>query len=183
MRFKTIYDLQRPSWHRLWWPSWATQRNTKMSSEKRGGAAPPSRRTSQRLVRGEGKIWWPENIIVIIPQGETGDRSPGLRTWSQTQGRSPATRRPGGGQRRPLWRGSCPPSRAQRQRGQPRVRREPRPRRTSCQRWGQTIHECGMIMFVNSGWECSDKANGFSTKRFVAPCLICKNKSWHLQHN
>ena len=41
----------------------------------------------------------------------------------------------------------------------------------------QRTHECGRIMFVNSGRECSDKANGFSTKRFVALRLICKYKS------
>ena len=131
------------------------------------------------------KIWWADNNIVIFAQGETRDRRPGPGTWSQTPGRSPAARRPGGGRRRPSWRGSCPPSRARRpHRGRARVRGAPRPRRTLCRRWGQRSY-IWMIMFVNSGWECSDKANGFSTKRFVAPCLICKYKSWrwHLQHN
>ena len=45
-------------------------------------------------------------------------------------------------------------------------------------RGDQAERVCG-VMFVNSvaGRECSDKANGFSTKRFVAPRPICKNKS------
>ena len=44
---------------------------------------------------------------------------------------------------------------------------------------GDQAERVSGVMFVNSvaGRECSDKANGFSTKRFVAPRPICKNKS------
>ena len=78
-------------------------------------------------------------------QGVTrGRQSPGPRTWSQTRGPSPATRRRGGGQLRPSWRGSCPPSLGQRPRGRPWwAKRESRPRRTSCQRWDRGLMNAG----------------------------------------